>query len=159
MEYIKLLIDSSIAVLSWTSNQIFFKVPHSENYFWGLIIISLLVWIFEIIFPWRKSQKIFRKGFWIDIIYMFFNFFLFSIIIVGFYEAFNKLLFDLFGIAPNSIALIDLSTFSQISQLIIYLIIFTKHHKAIIICINKDSIFPINSISTRSILYRFSSCS
>ena len=122
MEYIKLLIDSSIAVLSWTSNQIFFKVPHSENYFWGLIIISLLVWIFEIIFPWRKSQKIFRKGFWIDIIYMFFNFFLFSIIIVGFYEAFNKLLYDLFGIASNSIALIDLSTFSQISQLIIFFI-------------------------------------
>ena len=122
MEYIKLLIYSSIGVLEWTVNQILFNVPFSENYFWGLILISLVVWIFEIIFPWRKSQKIFRKGFWIDIIYMFFNFFLFSIIIVGFYEAFNKLLFDLFGIASNSIALIDLSTFSQISQLIIFFI-------------------------------------
>ena len=122
MEYIKLLIDSSIGVLEWTFNQILFNVPYSENYFWGLILISLVVWIFEIIFPWRKSQKIFRKGFWIDIIYMFFNFFLFSIIIVGFYEAFNKLLFDLFGIASNSIALIELSTFSQISQLIIFFI-------------------------------------
>ena len=122
MEYIKLLIYSSIGVLEWTFNQILFNVPFSENYFWGLIIISLMVWIFEIIFPWRKSQKIFRKGFWIDIIYMFFNFFLFSIIIVGFYEAFNKLLYDLSGIASNSIALIDLSTFSQISQLIIFFI-------------------------------------
>jgi sterol desaturase/sphingolipid hydroxylase (fatty acid hydroxylase superfamily) len=122
MEYIKLLIYSSIEVLEWIFNQILFNVPFSENYFWGLIIISLMVWIFEIIFPWRKSQKIFRKDFWIDIIYMFFNFFLFSIIIVGFYEAFNKLLFDLFGIASNSIALIDLSTFSQISQLIIFFI-------------------------------------
>ena len=122
MEYIKLLIDSSIGVLNWTFNQILFKVPFSENYFWGLIIISFVVWIFEIIFPWRKSQKILRKDFWIDIIYMFFNFFLFSIVIVGFYKAFNKLLFDLFGIASNSIALIDLSTFSQISQLIIFFI-------------------------------------
>ena len=122
MEYIKLLIYKSIEVLEWISNQILFNVPFSENYFWGLIIISLVVWIFEIIFPWRKSQKIFRKGFWIDIIYMFFNFFLFSIIIVGFYEAFNKLLYDLSGIASNSIALIDLSTFSQISQLIIFFI-------------------------------------
>jgi sterol desaturase/sphingolipid hydroxylase (fatty acid hydroxylase superfamily) len=122
MEYIKLLIYKSIEVLEWIFNQILFNVPFSENYFWGLIIISLVVWIFEIIFPWRKSQKIFRKGFWIDIIYMFFNFFLFSIIIVGFYEAFNKLLYDLFGIASNSIALIDLSTFSQISQLIIFFI-------------------------------------
>ena len=122
MEYIKLLLDSSIGVLKWTFNQILFNVPFSENYFWGLIIISLVVWIFEIIFPWRKSQKILRKDFWIDIIYMFFNFFLFSIIIVGFYKAFNKLVFDLFGIASNSIALIDLSTFSQISQLIIFFI-------------------------------------
>lgn len=122
MEYIKLLIYSSIGVLEWTFNQILFNVPFSENYFWGLIIISLVVWIFEIIFPWRKSQKIFRKDFWIDLIYMFFNFFLFSIIIVGFYEAFNKLLFDLFGIASNSIALIDLSVFSHISQLIIFFI-------------------------------------
>ena len=122
MEYIKLLIYKSIEVLEWIFNQILFNVPFSENYFWGLIIISLVVWIFEIIFPWRKSQKIFRKGFWIDIVYMFFNFFLFSIIIVGFYEAFNKLLYDLFGIASNSIALIDLSTFSQISQLIIFFI-------------------------------------
>ena len=122
MEYFKLIIESLIRVLEWTFNQILFNVPFSENYFWGLILISLMVWIFEIIFPWRKSQKIFRKGFWIDIIYMFFNFFLFSIIIVGFYEAFNKLLFDLFGIASNSIALIDLSTFSQISQLIIFFI-------------------------------------
>ena len=122
MEYIKLLIYKSIEVLEWIFNQILFNVPFSENYFWGLIIISLVVWIFEIIFPWRKSQKIFRKGFWIDIIYMFFNFFLFSIIIVGFYEAFNKLLYDLSGIASNSIALIDLSTFSQISQLIIFFI-------------------------------------
>ena len=122
MEYIKLLIYKSIEVLECIFNQILFNVPFSENYFWGLIIISLVVWIFEIIFPWRKSQKIFRKGFWIDIIYMFFNFFLFSIIIVGFYEAFNKLLYDLSGIASNSIALIDLSTFSQISQLIIFFI-------------------------------------
>ena len=122
MEYIKLLIYKSIEVLEWIFNQILFNVPFSENYFWGLIIISLVVWIFEIIFPWRKSQKIFRKGFWIDIIYMFFNFFLFSIIIVGFYEAFNKLLYDLSGIVSNSIALIDLSTFSQISQLIIFFI-------------------------------------
>ena len=122
MEYIKLLIYKSIEVLEWIFNQILFNVQFSENYLWGLIIISLVVWIFEIIFPWRKSQKIFRKGFWIDIIYMFFNFFLFSIIIVGFYEAFNKLLYDLSGIASNSIALIDLSTFSQISQLIIFFI-------------------------------------
>jgi sterol desaturase/sphingolipid hydroxylase (fatty acid hydroxylase superfamily) len=122
MEYIKLLLDSSIGVLKWNFNQILFNVPFSENYFWGLIIISLVVWIFEIIFPWRKSQKILRKDFWIDIIYMFFNFFLFSIIIVGFYKAFNKLVFDLFGITSNSIALIDLSTFSQISQLIIFFI-------------------------------------
>ena len=31
-----------------------------ENYFYGLIIISLVVWGLEMIFPWRKNQSIIR---------------------------------------------------------------------------------------------------
>ena len=89
MEYVELFIDSFLGVFNWTFRQIVFSVPISENYFWGLILISLIVWILELIFPWRKKQKIFRQGFWLDIFYMFFNFFIFSIIIVGFYEVFN----------------------------------------------------------------------
>ena len=92
MEYLKLLTESFFGVLYWTFKQIFFEVAYNQNYFWGLIIISILVWTLEIIFPWRKKQKKIRSDFWLDIFYMFFNFFVFSIVISGFYEIFNKVI-------------------------------------------------------------------
>jgi len=54
---------------------------HWENYFYGLIILSLVVWGLELLLPWRKDQKIFRKDFWLDTFYMFFNFFLLNLIV------------------------------------------------------------------------------
>jgi sterol desaturase/sphingolipid hydroxylase (fatty acid hydroxylase superfamily) len=45
-----------------------------------LIGVSLFFWILEIVIPWRKNQPIIRKDFWLDAFYMFFNFFLFSLI-------------------------------------------------------------------------------
>jgi sterol desaturase/sphingolipid hydroxylase (fatty acid hydroxylase superfamily) len=53
-----------------------------DNYFYGLIAISLIVWILELLFPWRKDQPIFRKDFWLDTFYMFFNFFLLNLIVL-----------------------------------------------------------------------------
>jgi sterol desaturase/sphingolipid hydroxylase (fatty acid hydroxylase superfamily) len=53
-----------------------------DNYFYGLIAISLIVWGLEVIFPWRKNQSVFRKDFWLDTFYMFFNFFLLNLIIL-----------------------------------------------------------------------------
>jgi sterol desaturase/sphingolipid hydroxylase (fatty acid hydroxylase superfamily) len=64
--------------------------------------ISLVVWSLELVFPWRKNQAAIREDFWLDGFYMFFNFFLFSLI--GYnavsnvaVEAFNDFL-ALFGI-------------------------------------------------------------
>lgn len=54
--------------------------PHWENYFYWLIGVSFFFWALEIIIPWRKKQPIIRKDFWLDGFYMFFNFFLFSLI-------------------------------------------------------------------------------
>jgi len=53
-----------------------------ENYFYGLIVISIAVWGLEILFPWRKNQPIIRKDFWLDAFYMFFNFFLLNLIVL-----------------------------------------------------------------------------
>ncbi len=61
--------------------------PSWDNYFYWLIAISLIVWMLEIFFPWRKDQKIIRTDFWLDGFYMFFNFFLFSLI--GYYAISN----------------------------------------------------------------------
>ena len=53
-----------------------------DNYFYGLIIISIVVFGLELIFPWRKNQSTFRKDFWLDTFYMFFNFFILNLIIL-----------------------------------------------------------------------------
>ncbi|MGL5891859.1 MAG: sterol desaturase family protein [Bacteroidia bacterium] len=54
--------------------------PHWGNYFYWLIGFSVAVWLLELLFPWRKEQKAFRQDFWLDAFYMFFNFFLFSLV-------------------------------------------------------------------------------
>ncbi|MCB0761925.1 MAG: sterol desaturase family protein [Flavobacteriales bacterium] len=51
------------------------------NYFWMLVIVSLIFFGFEIMRPWRTRQPRFRKDFWLDFFYMFFNFFLFNLLI------------------------------------------------------------------------------
>jgi sterol desaturase/sphingolipid hydroxylase (fatty acid hydroxylase superfamily) len=56
--------------------------PNWSNYFYGLIIISVVVFVLELLFPWRKNQPILRKDFWLDLFYMFFNFFLLNLIIL-----------------------------------------------------------------------------
>lgn len=54
--------------------------PHSRNYFWFLVTISVLVYLAELVIPWRKQQPRIRQDFWLDIFYMFFNFFLFPLL-------------------------------------------------------------------------------
>lgn len=107
---------------NWTLQSILFQVPWYQNFFWGLILISLLVWSLEILFPWRKNQSIFRKDFWLDAFYMFFNFFLFSIAISGVY-AVMEILFKNASLSMQSLTLINLQSLSPIVQLIIFFIL------------------------------------
>ncbi|MBS0000178.1 MAG: sterol desaturase family protein [Cyclobacteriaceae bacterium] len=55
--------------------------PWWHNYFWYLVVISGFFLALEWLKPWRKDQLRFRKDFWLDFFYMFFNFFIFSLII------------------------------------------------------------------------------
>ena len=73
-KYLDGFINAFMGTVDWTWKSILFEVPWYTNYFYGLIAISLLVWFLEIVFPWRKDQSVFRKDFWLDGFYMFFNF-------------------------------------------------------------------------------------
>ncbi len=76
-----------------------------ENYFYGLILISLLVWGLEAIFPWRKNQSLFRKDFWLDTFYMFFNFFLLNLIVlIALSNAAAQVFNDVLGLVGLSVA-------------------------------------------------------
>ena len=121
-EYIQVFVDSFLGTLNWTWRLILFEVPWYTNYFWGLIIISCLIWLLEIFFPWRKNQSIFRKDFWLDAFYMFFNFFGFAIVINGFYSLFENI-FLKFDISKNSFVLIDMTNWSNWLQLVVFFIV------------------------------------
>ncbi len=121
-KYFEGFINAIVGTANWTWKSIIFEVPWYTNYFWGLIIISLVVWMLEILFPWRKEQSIFRRDFWLDGFYMFFNFFLFAIAISGFYKLLGLLFSDL-GIRQSSLALIDMSQFPSWLQLLIFFLI------------------------------------
>ena len=99
-EYVQVFLDGYYGYWNYLSSEILY--PSWHNYFWWLLGISLVVWSLELVFPWRKNQAAIREDFWLDGFYMFFNFFLFSLI--GYnavsnvaVEAFNDFL-ALFGI-------------------------------------------------------------
>jgi sterol desaturase/sphingolipid hydroxylase (fatty acid hydroxylase superfamily) len=122
-KYLKIILDSFTGYFNYLVQEI--ANPSWTNYFYWLIFLSLIVWILEIIIPWRKDQNIFRKGFWLDSFYILFNFFLFSLIgynaisNVG-VELFKDFL-HIFGI--ENIVAFKLESFPVWSQLLIMLVI------------------------------------
>jgi len=121
-KYFDAFLNAFNGTVDWTWKSIIFEVPLYTNYFWGLILISVAVWLLEISFPWRKNQAIIRKDFWLDAFYMFFNFFIFSIIISGFYTMLGEF-FGEVNITAKSFGLINVSAWPQWAQLLVFFII------------------------------------
>lgn len=99
--------------------------PGWSNYFYWLIGVSVLFFCIEWIKPWRKNQPRFRKDFWLDAFYMFFNFFIFSLIIWAavwdvFVNAFNDFI-GLFGL-ENAVA-IEINTWPAWSYFLVLFVV------------------------------------
>lgn len=122
MKYVEAFISALTGTLDWTWRSIIFDVSWYNNYFWGLILISLMAWGLEMLFPWRKNQSIFRKDFWLDAFYMFFNFFIFAIVISGVYSIL-ELWFGSFDLTVKSFAILDISSMPMWSQLVIFFLV------------------------------------
>ena len=75
------------------ADYLWYEITHPgwHNYFYWLLLVSVFFMLLEWLGPWRKEQARFRKDFWLDAFYMFFNFFLFSLII---YNAASTLVVD-----------------------------------------------------------------
>jgi sterol desaturase/sphingolipid hydroxylase (fatty acid hydroxylase superfamily) len=121
-KYLTAFWNAIVGTADWTWKSITFDVQWTNNYFWGLILISLIVWGLEIAFPWRKNQALFRRDFWLDAFYMFFNFFLFAIVISGFYSILEILFTDL-GITSQSLVVLDMSSWPMWSQLLVFFLV------------------------------------
>lgn len=91
-KYLKIFVDAYTGYWNYLKDEI--SNPSWHNYFYWLIGLSLAVWLIEIVIPWRKKQPIFRKDFWLDGFYMFFNFFLFSLIV---YNGISNVAVELFN--------------------------------------------------------------
>jgi sterol desaturase/sphingolipid hydroxylase (fatty acid hydroxylase superfamily) len=105
MDLLKIISDSYTGY--W--NYLVYELSHPtwHNYFYMLLAFSLLVWAMELTFPWRKGQGRFRKDFWLDAFYMFFNFFLFSLVA---YNAISNVAVDSFNNILSSIGVTDIVT-------------------------------------------------
>lgn len=123
--YKEIVINSYSDYFNYLKSELFSL--HIENYFYGLIIISLLVFALEIMFPWRKNQPIFRQDFWLDIFYMFFNFFLLNLIVlIALSNVTEQLFKDFlanFNFELTSIQLVDLSQYPKAISLLIFFLI------------------------------------
>ncbi|WP_405377464.1 sterol desaturase family protein [Nonlabens sp. Asnod3-A02] len=122
-KYIDIFTDSFKGYASYLWGEI--MNPSWTNYFYWLLVISLLVFALEIWLPWRKNQKILRRDFWLDLFYLFFNFFLFSLI--G-YNAVSDVFVELFkdGLAQigiTNLVAIEVNTLPIWAQLLIMFII------------------------------------
>lgn len=87
--------------------------PDWHNYFYWLIIVSLIFFVLEVVVPWRKKQAVPRKDFWLDVFYMFFNFFLFSLII---YNAASSVVVDLFNDGIQALSGWDLQSMNPMQS-------------------------------------------
>jgi len=87
MTYLETIIHAYQSYWAYFSNEI--SNPSWHNYFYWLIGVSLFAFSLELLFPWRKNQARIREDFWLDAFYMFFNFFIFSLIV---YNAFSDVI-------------------------------------------------------------------
>jgi len=121
--YYDLFFGSFSGYWNYLKNEILY--PGWHNYFYWLLGLSLAVWLLEIILPWRKNQSIFRRDFWLDGFYMFFNFFLFSLVAYNAIsnitvQVFNDFL-GLFGI--TNLVAINVASWPQWLQLLVMFVI------------------------------------
>jgi sterol desaturase/sphingolipid hydroxylase (fatty acid hydroxylase superfamily) len=122
MKYIDLFVEGIQNFGNYFWNEITFQVsPWYQNYFWWLIVLSLVVWGLEIAFPWRKKQAILRKDFWLDTFYMFFNFYLFKLAFFsGLVLVTSEAFIDLLGGNAEVISLFDARELPYWLQVVVF---------------------------------------
>ena len=118
MKYLETFLNGFVGYFYYLLDEI--THPSWHNYFYGLLSISLFFFGLEVLIPWRKKQAIIRKGFWQDAFYMFFNFFLFSLI--GYNAIANVLVEafkDLLGAwGVSNLVAIQIASWSIMAQLL-----------------------------------------
>ena len=125
-KYLEIIKNSYSSYWSYLKKSVLMDL-NWENYFYGLLLISIVVWTLEMAFPWRKNQPRFRKGFWLDIFYMFFNFFILNLIVLialsnSAAEVFNDLL-GLAGMSISNFQLLDINKLPFATRILLFFVV------------------------------------
>ncbi len=78
-KYVNIIIDAYEGYSKFFVDQVLY--PSWHNYFYWIVGASLLIWLAEVLFPWRKKQPAIREHFWLDAFYVFWNYFLFTLLL------------------------------------------------------------------------------
>jgi sterol desaturase/sphingolipid hydroxylase (fatty acid hydroxylase superfamily) len=127
-KYWDLALESYRGYANYVWNEITFQYDYKplwQNYFWGLILVSLFFFAWEWLRPWRKEQPKFRKDFWMDAFYMFFNFFLFSLLI---FNALSDVAVNLFNdllatVGLSNVVALHIETWPKVLQLLMLFVV------------------------------------
>lgn len=125
-KYLEIIEKSYMGYTQYMLDAILLKVtPFYANYFWMLTLASLLFLGLEALKPWRKGQPLIRKDFWLDLFYMYFNFFLFS---WGIFEAGKNVVTEAFhdlqlALGFDLIGLINVSYWPVWLQLLVFFVL------------------------------------
>jgi len=122
-KYIEIFLGSYSGYWNFLKHEI--VNPGWHNYFYWFIGLFMSIWLLEILFPWRKKQSIIRKDFWLDSFYMFFNYFLFPIIVfVAISNVFAELFNDFLALfdVTNTVA-VEIASWPAWSQILTMFII------------------------------------
>lgn len=128
--YLRMVLDHyvSIAQDSYTgfANYLWHEIthPHWQNYFYWLTGISVFFLLVEWLAPWRKGQARFRKDFWLDAFYMYFNYFLFSLVV---FHAASNIFVDLFNdflawMGVENLPMLEIASWPSWAQLLFLLV-------------------------------------
>ena len=122
-QYIKALKDGYSGYASYLWQQV--TEPGWENYFYWLTGISIFFLLAEWTKPWRVNQPRFRKDFWLDAFYMYFNYFLFSLIIfAGLSKVGVEVFADFIGLfGLKNIVAIHIDTWPAWAQLLVLFVV------------------------------------
>ncbi len=122
MEFIEIALKTYQSFFKYFLNEITLNsYPWYVNYFYALTLISLFVYFLEILFPWRKTQPKLREGFFLDLFYMYFNFFIFNMIFFSPLKAITSKIFMDLNI--NSIALFKAEALFYPIQILVFFLI------------------------------------
>jgi len=121
-EYLDIIINSYQGYFNYLVAEI--THPSLHNYVYMLLGVSLFFWGLEASRPWRKDQPLLRQDFFLDGFYMFFNFFLFPLLI---FIAVSNLSFALFNrfsalLGVSNLIAVNLAALPKVLQLVIFFI-------------------------------------